>query len=402
MLKRLVHVIARRHHPWRNMEFDELAEIYASMSLRSFGLGVIGIFVPIYLYTSGVALQDIFLFFVAFFLGRVVLSFIAAFVVGRIGPKHSIAVATVITIIFLFMLLSFGSIRWPLSLMALVFTAANGLFFVAYNTDFSKIKDKNHAGKELGWVIVFEQLGHALGPVVGGLLAAIFAPEVTLAVAIAVLLGSLIPLFLTKEPVKVHQHVTFKGFKISKYKRDFVATAALGVQTNAIVAMWPLLMGVFIFTEGTYAKLGFLIGLSMLVSVFSTRMFGRFIDSSKGGQLLRWGVIMNIVLFVSKSLVTSAGGAIAVSTLGQPIYLAYKMPLIKGVYDSADDSEKYRIVYIAYKEAFSGLAKAAFSIAIFAASYVFDPIAVLRASLAVVPLIGLLMLSEKFPALKRV
>lgn len=58
MLNKIIHKIARQHHPWRKMKFDEMAEVYTSMSLGSFGFGVIGIFVPVFLYKNGLIYKE--------------------------------------------------------------------------------------------------------------------------------------------------------------------------------------------------------------------------------------------------------------------------------------------------------------------------------------------------------
>ena len=63
MIQKLIHRIAAPGHPWRTMKFDELAEIYTSMTIRSLGFGIIGIFVPIFFYKNGVSLQSIFYFY---------------------------------------------------------------------------------------------------------------------------------------------------------------------------------------------------------------------------------------------------------------------------------------------------------------------------------------------------
>ena len=167
MLQKIIHNFARPRHPWRKIKFDELAEIYTSMSIRSFGFGIIGIFVPIYLYQNGSSLQSIFLFFTLFFVFRLPIAYVSAFVVGRIGPKHSIAVSTLLLIVFLSQLLTLDVFQWPLLILAFSFSVTNGLFFVAYNTDFSKIKNTEHGGKELSWLYIFERTGGALGPLVG-------------------------------------------------------------------------------------------------------------------------------------------------------------------------------------------------------------------------------------------
>lgn len=402
MINKLIYSIAHPRHPWRTMKFDELAEIYTSMTLRSLGFSLVGIFVPIYLYQAGVSLQSIFLFFTIFFALRIPVAFVAAFVVGRIGPKHTIAVSTVLFIVFLSLLLSFNTLGWPLLLIAFFYTLANGLFFVAINTDFSKVKHKNHGGKELGWLYIFERAGGALGPIVGGLLAGLFAPEVTMVFAIIVLLGSLVPLFMTNEPVKVHQKVKFKNFPYMRHVRDYISLGAFNIVNVANGVFWPLLIGVFIFTEDTYAKLGVLVGVSLAISIISARMFGKMIDIRKGEVLLSYGTVMNTVLNTVRSMITASGGAIAASVLGEPIGLAYRMPLTKGFYDSADSEPGYRIVYVSVIEIATAIAKALYCLALFLSCYFYESIDVLRFQFIFVALVGFIMLFHKFPALKKV
>ncbi len=402
MFQKIIHSFVIPRHPWRKIKFDELAEIYTSMSIRSFGFGIIGIFVPIYLYQNGVSLPSIFLFYTVFFFLRIPVSYFAAFVIGKIGPKHSIAVSTILVIVFLSMLLSFSKFEWPLFLLAFSFTIANGLFFIAYNTDFSKIKDSKHGGKELGWLFIFERAGMATGPLVGGIIASLISPEFTIVFAMLVLMGSLIPLFLTNEPVKVHQKITFKGFKWGNHTRDYVSLSAFNIENVASGVMWPLLVGIFIFTEDTYAKLGGIIAIAMIISMFSARMFGKFIDNKHGLVLLQYGTIMNSLTHIMRSTVTAAGGTIAVSTLNEPITLSYKMPLAKATFDAADSEEGYRIVYLASTEMITAIAKSVYCFALFIATYYYDPIIVLRYSFVAVGIISLGILFQRFPALKKV
>lgn len=402
MLKQLIYKIAAHRHPWREMKFDELAELYTSMTLRSLGFGIIGIFVPIYLYQSGVSLQDIFLFYGLFFLLRIPVAYGTAFLVGRIGPKHTIAVSTIIFIFFLSLLLSYSQFQWPLLMLSFWFTLANGLFFIAYNTDFSKINHKKHGGKELGWLYIFERAGFALGPVVGGLIASYIAPELTILVAILVLLLSLLPLFMTKEPVKTHQHVEFSSFGLKKHTANYVALAAFNIENFASTALWPLFIGVYIFTDDTYAKLGGLIGASMVVSMFSARMFGKFIDARKGRYLLNHGVVINAITHGLRSIITSAPGAIGISIVNEPTTLSYRMPLLKGYYDAADSHEKDRIVYITWMEIISAAAKSFFCFSLYALAFFYEAVTMLQYSFIFVGAISLLILVQRFPALKKV
>ena len=383
------------------MKFDELAELYTSMSLRSLGFSLVGIFVPVYFYQNDVNIVSIFTFFGLFFILRIPISYVSGLIVGRIGPKHSIAVSTVLFIMFLGLLLSFTTIRWPLPILAVFYSMANGLFFIASETDFSKVKHKKHGGKELGWLFIFERAGGALGPIAGGLIASIFAPEFTIVFAVLVFIASLVPLFLTNEPVKLHQNVKFSGFPLRAHARDYVAVGSYSVVNLSNGLFWPFFIALVVFTDDTYAKLGGLVGLSLAVSMITANMFGRFIDSRKGHSLLTYGLIMNGFLNLIRSVVNSVGGVFAASVLGEPVSLSYRMPITKGYYDAADSEEGYRIVYLVWGEIWNGIAKSAYCFALAIGASFYDPVTVLRMSFILLAAIGFIMTAQRFPALKK-
>jgi type III secretory pathway component EscT len=148
--------------------------------------------------------------------------------------------------------------------------------------------------------------------------------------------------------------------------------------------------------------LGALIGVAMVVSMFSARMFGKFIDNNKGYYLLKYGVYMNAVTHVIRTFITTGSGVAAVSIINEPTTLSYRMPLVKGLYDAADTHKGYRIVYLTWMEMISAIVKFLFCISMFIACYFADPITVLRVSFIPVAVISLGILLQKFPALKKV
>lgn len=401
MLKKAIKKRIRRYHPWRTIKFDELAEIYISMSLRSVGFSAIGIFVPIYLYKSGVPLVDVIFFLFFFFIFRAAIVLKLGKFVGSIGPKHAIAVSNVFFIAFLFLLLSFESVQWPLPFLALMYTLANGMFFVAYHADFSKIKHRDHGGKELGWLYIFERLGSALGPVIGGLVAGLFSPQVSIIFAIVVIFGSLIPLFMTNEPVKAHQIVDYA--KLDKKRiitNDMPSIMSFNVINIVHAAFWPLFIGVFIFVDNTYETLGILIGISMVISILSARLYGKLVDRYQGKQLLQFGVYSTSIINVLRSLISQPFGAVAITSAAEPTELAARLPLVKGYYDETDNHDDLRVAYIAFTEQVTAVAKALFTLLLaIMLIYLND-----RASFQVIFMLGAVisfgMLKQNFKALQ--
>lgn len=401
MLKKALKKHILHHHPWRTIKFDELAEIYISMTLRSFGFSAIGVFVPIYLYKSGVSLEGVFLFLFFFFLFRIFLAPLAGKLVGRVGPKHSIVVSNILFIAFLMTLLSYDALRWPLAFLSLMFTLANGLFFVAYHTDFSKVKHANHGGKELGWLYIFEKSGAALGPVVGGLLAGFFNPHISIIFAILVIFASLIPLFLTNEPVKVHQHISYNGFPLKNVlKTDAPSLTAFNIMNVGHATVWPIFIGIFVFVDNTYESLGFIVGISMLVSVISARLFGKLVDNRHGTSLLRYGVWTSVLVNVSRMFAVNPSSASILSILSEPTDLAAKMALAKSFYDEADSHQGFRIVYIVVMEQIVAVGKALYMLIGLIFVMVFDDQLALQLLFALTGLISLGMLKQNFSALK--
>lgn len=402
MINQLIYKITRRRHPWRVFTFDELSEIYTSMSLRSLGFGIIGIFVPIFLFSKEVSLTGIFWFFLWVFLLRIPLSFSMAFIVGRIGPKHGIALSTLLFLVFLGMLLTFESVGWPLIALASAFTISNGLFFLSYHTDFSKVKNTKHGGKELGWLYTFERVGGALGPLIGGLTASLIAPEASIVLAIIVLGLSLVPLFLTNEPVKLHQKISFFGFPWRRHTRDFIAMSGAHLDTSSSQFVWPLFVSVVVFGGSAYAKVGAIIAAATAVSLVSTRLFGVIVDSKKGGVLLSVGVWANSILHLFRPFVLTGASATLVSTMNEPITLSYRMPLMKGYYDAADSEEGYRIVYLALMEFCGAIVKSLYFLGLWiCAEFWFSDVSVLRWNFVVIGFLSLFILAQKFPALRK-
>ncbi len=357
MIKKTIHRLLRRRHFWREIGFDELSELYASMFLRSLSTSLIGIFVPIFLYKQGISLEGVCLYYVVFFAFRIAIDIIAAFVVGRIGPKHTIVLSTIFTIINLMMLMTLKTLHWPLVLVSLTNAIATSLFFIAFHTDFSKVKDALHGGKELGYLLTMQNIGGVLGPLVGGIIATVYDVRYTIFIAISLLAFSLVPLFTTNEAVRLHQHITFKGFVWRPHARAFVSYACFGTENIVCTLIWPLFVSLVVFTSGTYAKLGAVTALSTGLTLLFINFIGRSVDKKQDRLLMRCGVAVNIVLHLLRTAVTSSLGVIGVNSVNDPISSMYRMPYIKHYYDFSDSVPGYRIVYIALSEAASQVGK---------------------------------------------
>ncbi len=67
MLQWIIGRIFRRRHYWRNVSFDEVAELYVSRLIMVFAVNIVGLFMALYLYELGYSVLFILILYGAVF-----------------------------------------------------------------------------------------------------------------------------------------------------------------------------------------------------------------------------------------------------------------------------------------------------------------------------------------------
>jgi MFS family permease len=400
MLKKIVNDVLAKRHYWRDVTFDELSELYISMLFRSLALSVIGIFVPVFLLKNGYDIQSILLFFTYFFATRTVMDVVGGYLVARVGPKHTMVISYLSQIAASIMFLTLPDQNWPLLLPAIFWGAANSLFFVAFHVDFSKIKHSEHGGKELGYVNVMERIGATLGPITGGLLAYFLSPKYIFAGAIVLLLVGLVPLFKTTEPTRTKQHLDFKNFKIDHLKRDYISYAAVSMENNFCVILWPLFLALFALGSNVFLELGALASIGICASAVASYYIGKLVDEKKGGQLLNAAATTNALIYMVRPFVNSLPFALAVGVANDVVTVGYRIPYHKGMYDAADALPGYRIVYIVSMETIGSFTKFVAWTLLYLLSEVLSARSVITLGFFMAAMASLGVMTQKFKALE--
>lgn len=400
MIKNFIHRLLERRHPWRKVGFNELSELYTSMMFRALALSLVGIFIPIYLYQMGVTLQSIMIFYATIFGIRVFTDLLMAFVVARYGPKHSMALSYAPQALGLSMLVTYDKIHWPLWLIALMLALAAGLFFISYHVDFSKIKHSDHGGKEVGFMTIMEKLGSLLGPITGGIIALLFGVKYSFIAAIVFLVVGMIPLFMTKEPVKTKQKISFRNFKIGKIKYDMISYGMMAVENNTCLVIWPLFVALYAITGNVYFKVGILASVGVVISVVSARVMGKLIDNKKGLTLFRYSLIANTFTHLLRPLVQNIQQVFVLNLANEAITPGYRMPYFKGWYDHTDDFPGYRIVYISIMESANSIARTFFYFLLAILTLAYTDKQVLSIAFIIGAISNWFISMQRFPALR--
>lgn len=400
MLKQISSRVLAKRHFWRYASFTELNELYISNMLRAIAGSLFSVFVPIYMLKSGYSVTYISLYFVVYFVVRVFGDLLSGLITARIGPKHTWILSHICSIINLICLLGITSTPYLFWVSALFSGLSTSLLHVALFVDFSKIKHPEHSGKEQGYFMILEKVGSAVGPIMGGYIAAQYAPSFTIVASIVLFAASLIPLLSTPEAVQTRQKIQFKGFPYKRVWRDIVSHSAQGIDTTVTAGMWPLFMAIVIFSGGVYQSVGFATTISFVVSVFMTYIIGKIVDSNWSLKLLRLAVVLDSLTYVGRIFTRSLGGVLAVNVSNEAAYTGSMVAYNKGMFAAADDLPGYRIAYFTAMEMVSEFAKGMIWAALAVLSALVSDSSALVICFAATAVIALFIMSERFSALR--
>ena len=353
MIQTFIYKLLQRRHFWRYATFGEVAEIYASRTMRLFALRIVTTFTSIYLYQEGYSLIFLAYFWAAFYGIKVLFAWPSAQLIARFGPKHATLVSNIVSAVgmtFLPLVPIYGLKALVPWLILQAFSSC--LNDLAYLVDFSKVKNIEHAGKEIGYMNIFEKVATGVSPLVGGMLAFFFGPEVVMILSAALFLLAAVPLFHTGEPTHTHQKLAIRGFPWRTTWRSLIAEASIGYDVFVTGSAWTLFMVVAIFVNNgdeIYAKVGVLTSITIVAALLSSYTFGRIIDHSRGGDLLTVSVILNGITHLFRPFVIGPIGVAAVNSVNEAATTGYAMAFIRGMFDTADASGR-RIVYLFFME----------------------------------------------------
>ncbi len=406
MLSRLIHYLFEGRHYWRTVSFSELAELYTSRLLRAMAVNMTGVFVVVYLYQSGYRMVEILLILAAYFAIRGLLSFPMGHLVASIGPKHATLFSN-LAYIGCLIVIAASDIRQPVILTAFFFLQALSVtsYAIAFDVDFSKIKHNSHVGKEIGYMHIIEKIGAGLAPLIGGIIAYLWGPQYTMWVGATMVFLSAYPLLMSPEPIRLHQHITFRGLAWKKIWRQVIAQMAVGYDIVSSGSLWSLYVALAIFGIGSsliYAELGVLMSVTLLTSIVGSKLFGILIDRRKGKQLLQTAVIANSIIHFTRLFVTTPVGVGMLNIGNEMTTSGYNMPFAKGQYDTADSLPGFRVAYMSVMNLAAATGSCLAALVTACLAYVYGDVTGLAVGFIVAAIAVLFILANGFRVFKPV
>ncbi|MDB5162677.1 MAG: hypothetical protein JWN28_284 [Candidatus Saccharibacteria bacterium] len=351
MLQNLFHQMLLRRHFWRHATLSEVAELYASRMLRLAALNIAGAFMSIYMYQVGYSIGQIALFWAAFYLFKTLIALPTASVIGRIGPKHGILVSNLLYIPSMICFAFLPQLGPWLLLPTVIFQGISAsMYSIAYTIDFSKVKSIEHAGKEIAYMNIIEKVTASISPLIGGILAYFFGPQIIIVIAALLFALAAVPLFKSGEQVRTGVKLQFRGFPWRLVREHWMAQAAVGFDIFTSGTVWTLYTAVLIIgisstNNDVYAISGVLLSVVLVAALISSYIYGKIIDKKGGRLLMKASIIANGLTHLVRPFITSPITVAGVNAVNEVATTGYTMPYTRAVFDNADLSG-HRTTYL--------------------------------------------------------
>lgn len=347
MVEKITKSVHRVRHFWRYATFSEVGILYISRIMRVFAVHLTSSLTLIFLYKLGYPIWFLAFYMLAYYVAKMAGSFIGGYYVAKHGPKHGMLLANILYIPMLILTSQVEKFGVGVAILGMVFQAFSvSINNIAYNIDFSKVKTVKRAGRQLGFAYILERMMDGIAPILGGFLAMWLGADKTMLISAVIFLLAAIPLVATKEPIKTNQKINFRGFPWKNYKHLILIVIANGMVGSGLY-IWSFFASVFVMKGfNPYGASGVLASISSVSAIIAAILYGKFIDKSQGGKIIKiTGIIQTLNFLIRAGLIFTPVGAVISNIINQMAMSGYNMANMKGMFDEADESGA-RVVYM--------------------------------------------------------
>lgn len=335
--------------------------IWLAGVLRFMAQSMLLVFLLIYLYDLGFSPLAILSYGVVFNLITLFINhWLVGFLISLLGPRKVIAVSNVVLILFAFGLYSLSLSLAHLYLLAAIQALAFESYFLSQHVYLSATAAAGKSGKKVGRQFSAEPVGYLLGPLIGGLIAWLWSPQITNLVAGLILIVSASLAFISHDSSVEARHY-YSHHKIWRIYRHLIRDwrnplmVAGAISFDFVYQLWTLYIGVFLLAAASsssgYGILGLFSFVGALFGFIIARFVGQRADKGQERRLLRGAVVSQFIDGINRMVVTLVTYGVGMVFYGLVSFLAWmpyearNVSIYRRAYQKSADFADARVEY---------------------------------------------------------
>lgn len=330
----------------------EMTELYLAIFIKNLAHSLVLLFIPIFLYSLNFSIRAIAFFYVFEFLGVVLATPLGLWLNYKLGVKKTMFLGDVLFIAYLFSLTTLKAFGAPAALPILLFAFSGGLFWAAYQVDFTRSADRRAEGQNLSVVKSIILVASALGPFIGSMVIVNASFATSFMVAAALSLLACVPLFLSADFKEKKPNFSWGRLRRADKPDKAISYVGYGAIQLATETFWPLYMYVLL---QSVLEVGTVFTLTTIVMVIFILWFGRRVDRKPVESLVA-GVVLHAPSWILRLLLVTPFGFFFSSLYGQLSYHLLDTAYEKVVYTEAEESTD-RSNYFFFRQLWIGVGR---------------------------------------------
>ena len=320
--------------------------LYTSKTFIRVAVGLLGIFVPIFLYESlDKNFTYVAIYYLAgFFLYTITVAFGAQFF-NKFGFRRALQLGSVWGALFftIFYFINESNLYLMVGLSLIVITLFRNFHWLPYHVDFAKFSDSENRSRQVSLLEATANIVGVVTPIAAGFIIYKFGFGFLFLVAIFLYLASLIPLITiprTREKFVWGYWETWRKVFSKEFRKKSLAFAADGAEMTVSVVVWPIF--IFELLKGNYIEVGAISSLVIGVTVVLQLLAGKYIDKKfTKEKVMKYGTILYAFGWIFKIFIATAFQIFIVDFYHRVAGIFAKTPYMTLTYDLAADEGHY-------------------------------------------------------------
>jgi len=331
MPHRDIHAGGLIHNYFDNKQIDGL---YLSTAIKNFAGSFITIFVPIYLLTLGINIQNIAIYYIVGLTTSFLFFIVGLKINSKWGIKKSMSLGIIISIFYYILLNSLSSWQDGYLLVAIISGISGGIYWAGFHIEFSRFCDKNKEASENALMNIFSKVAGAVGPLIGAILISKISFNFVILLSAILLVLSIIPLFSTKNE-KAKYRFSIKEMLKSDRRNKALAYTGSGIIGVVGGTFWPIFI---YFTLKEVLSLGIIVSITAVVEILFLFIIGKISDKH-GKKVLRTGIVTYSASWISRLFFLSPLGIFFNNLYSAFSTSLIDLPFAKIIYSKSKESQ---------------------------------------------------------------
>jgi MFS family permease len=331
---------------------DRINRLIGYKALHGIALGLVSIFIPIFIAQQGFPPQTVFTFLLVDVATFMVLALPIGYLISRIGANYSFLTSSLLYVIVFFLLQTLQLNLAIIFSLAAAIGVAKAFHWIPVNAEFTVGSEEDNRGEKYGKLEGIPAIVSPFAPLVGAAVMSYLGFSFLVSISLFFALASILPLMLGDGTQKMEFELSgLTGLE----NLDLWALYFLdGFATTAYVFIFPLF--VYYVIGGTLNVGGVKTLMAVGSGIFSI-VAGKATDRLGREKLLLAGGAVSAAAYAFFPLIGTSFQAFLVSFVAGLVYMVYTIPLIAVIADVAEGENL--LGFFSLREVFQGIGKVA-------------------------------------------